>query len=115
MIKKFEYSSSNSEHFVRNQIQAAFRSYSELKVKILLLNFFGFAGPGHPRLAGTYSICTKSTPDGLMAGRLSYFFDIFILFMKIQSESCSRVGYFGWCSLYVCINTDKHSWDSVVL
>ena len=36
--------------------------------------------------------CSESTPDGLMDGRVSDFDDIFILFMKMEMESCSRLG-----------------------
>ena len=37
-------------------------------------------------------LCTMSTPDGLMDGRMSDLYDIFILFMKIQSESWVIMG-----------------------
>ena len=40
---------------------------------------------------------------------MSYFDDIFIVFMKMQKQSCSS--YFGGCSLHVCLKKYKHIWD----
>ena len=54
-----------------------------------------------------------------MDGRVSDFDDIFILFMKMEKKSCSRLGskhqqnYFGGRSLYVSLNKYKHCWDSI--
>ena len=54
-----------------------------------------------------------------MDGRLSDLNDIFILFMKMRKESCSRLGYtqqhklFGGRYFQSCPNKYKHSYEYI--
>ena len=75
---------SNSEYLVRNPVQAALQSNKSLKARHFF-EYFWFGMTLRPKGSrNLFQICSKSTHDWLM--------DIFILFMKIEMKSFSRLG-----------------------
>ena len=66
-----------------------------------------------------FNMCSKSTPDWLMDGRLSDYVDFFHSLKKIQRESCLWLGckhqhkLFRMSFHHVCLNNYKYSSDLI--